>query len=301
MKFIKKNFLFIICLCLGIITLFSINSGINERIAMEDKGLVNLKNNCLKNYNHYQGEAKATCDKIINGEVVNTRKNFYIKFSEVQTENIRNLAILCPLILIIISSYEVNTIFKSKIALLMLKRESYFTFLKKVFKKMYRYVFMFPVFMLLIFLICSLNSSFDTKTVLNSLLVFGDLKTGPVFYVVAYIINILLFSAFYLNLTLIVMRKQHNYFLLVIESFLLLIAIQLFLEVVVNGIIFNKIINSSIGLVFNILNGFTFNLANASIPITLLFSFSCFIITSIIVYLRYKNKEQLVIDCEKNN
>ena len=80
MKFIKKNFLFIICLCCGILTLFSINSGINERIAMEDRGLENLKNNCIKNYESYQGVAKATCDKIINGENVNTRKNFYIKF-----------------------------------------------------------------------------------------------------------------------------------------------------------------------------------------------------------------------------
>lgn len=134
MKFLKRNILFLLCLIWGLVTLFFANKGINERYKMEENSLNKIKENCLLNYDSYNDNAKKMCDLHYSGDIINTRENFYIKFSEVQTENLSSIAILCPLILIIISSYEVTSIFKSKINLSMLNREKYSSFLKSLFK-----------------------------------------------------------------------------------------------------------------------------------------------------------------------
>ena len=99
-----------------------------------------------------------------------------------------------------------------------------------------------------------------------------------------------------------VVRKQHNYFLAVIESFLVIIGIELFMEEVVYQLFFNLLLKDyDTGLLFNIINPITFRVGECGgVARLLIFSFLCFLISAIGVMFIYHNKEKLVIDCEKN-
>ena len=74
----------------------------------------------------------------------------------------------------------------------------------------------------------------------------------------------------------------------------------MFLEIVVNGLIFGLVFKSEVGNIFNIMNLLIFNI-NYGVSKLLIFTISFFLLTFILVLILYKNKEKLIIDCEKNN
>lgn len=305
MKFIKNNFIFLFISILFIFLFIAIYNNINKYVVSEEKSMNEIVINCKENITNLpDGEYKIYCEEILSNPIIITSKNFYVKFFTILLENVRFLNMFACLILFIMSIYGVSSIFKSKVALLMLKREKLSIFVINIIKKMYRYVWFFPIVFLIIFIICSINSTFDANTLINQGFSWGEsLMNNVPLFIFVYLLNLLLYSGFYLNIALIVVRKQHNYFLAVIESFLLIIAIQLFFEIVINALLFGKILkDNSTGLVFNIMNLFNFNVPESRFGLfgLLLFSFLCFFISFLIVIYMFKDKEKLVIDCEKN-
>lgn len=123
---------------------------------------------------------------------------------------------------------------------------------------------------------------------------------NPILFIVGYILNITLYSFSFINISLIVARKHHNIIAAVIVSILSYIGIQLFLEVVVNALICQKLLHKSIGHLFNIMNLYTYS-DQFGILALLVFSILVFVVTCLGVIFSYKNKEKLIIDCEKNN
>ena len=118
-----------------------------------------------------------------------------------------------------------------------------------------------------------------------------------ILFVFLYLINITIYSLSYINISLIVLRKQQNIIKAIILSVLVFVGIEVFLEIVVNGLIFGLIFKSEI---FNIMNLLIFNI-NYGVSKLLIFTISFFLLTFILVLILYKNKEKLIIDCEKNN
>ena len=82
-------------------------------------------------------------------------------------------------------------------------------------------------------------------------------------------------------------------------SFLTIIGIELFLEIVVSGIVFGNIFNVNYGILFNIINAIPFN-DSYGIVWPVVFSLGMNMIIMFIIYLVYRNKEKLIIDVEKN-
>lgn len=118
-------------------------------------------------------------------------------------------------------------------------------------------------------------------------------------FILIYILNNLFTTLIYVNISLIVSRKYHNYFVSLILTFLSILGIQLFLEVVLNGLISGIMFKSDIGIIFNIINSVPFN-DSCGIYYPILFTFIVLIITQVILHYSYKNKEKLIIDIEKN-
>ena len=82
-------------------------------------------------------------------------------------------------------------------------------------------------------------------------------------------------------------------------SYLLFIGTEVVFEGLGDYIFYEFFHIDSMVIYINMLNIFNLNLGNGIIalylPLTIIL-----IVTSIIVYLKYRNKEKLIIDCEKN-
>ena len=303
---IRNNLLIIIFLLLGFVIAGRILFVNNKNITSEIKLIEKTKNYCINNIDTItQEEARKTCENILNNDYVIQNQNFYIKFASSYLDVIGYFNIIASLIIYIASIYKVINVFKDRVVISLLEREKYTHFIRKLIFKMYRYSWFWGAIILLIFGVCMINSTFDAKTPINSGMIWGESLMDNVFmFIFLYLLNIFIFTIFYLNIALIVIRKQHNYFLAVIESFLIVIGIELFLEIVVQSIFFGRILgNYDAGLVFNIMNLFSFNIKEYTHGLFSLFSFNCMclLVSYIVIYIAYNNKEKLIVDCEKNN
>lgn len=305
MKYFEKRWPIILILVLGFIYIIIINNNVKKYEQMEINNIEQLKKYCEM----YNGDIENvnidsdSCSTIMSDKNNLTRNNFYVRFFDILLNDIRFLNVFSCLILFIVSIYGFNIYFKSGFIIQILKREKKNRFVFRIMKMMYRYVWLFPLFMLLIFLICSYKASFDPQVLIDSGMSWGDIMKNVPLFISLYICNIFLYSIFYLNIALIVVRKQHNYLLAVIESFLVILGIELFMEILINGFIFGTILNEyDSGLIFNILNLFNFNILEYNYGINgyFLFVMSCVLISFIGVIISYFSKEKFIIDCEKN-
>lgn len=113
---------------------------------------------------------------------------------------------------------------------------------------------------------------------------------------IMYLINTIIHSILYCNISLCIVRKKHNYFIATILSYLTFIAIELILELGISSIIFGNLLKMNLSTIVSIFNVLAFNdgygiFSPLIIPLIMLF------ISYIILYFMYKNKEKLVIDC----
>ena len=122
---------------------------------------------------------------------------------------------------------------------------------------------------------------------------------SPIFYIFTVLYRVLVAGMIYTNFSLIVARKNHNFYIANILSYLLFIGTEAVLEGLGDYIFYEFFHIDSMIIFINMINVFNLNLGNGIIalylPLTIIL-----IVTSIIVYLKYRNKEKLIIDCEKN-
>lgn len=308
MKYIKKQnifiivFIFIICAIVAVQSINAIkdiNSSESRRQEIAEKCKLDLNSGNQENLSETYIDY---CENVVYPSM-DLKVDFYTALSEIIVYRVRFLNIFGFLIVIIPTLITICNILKNKYIINALTRESYIAFLKKFFKKAYRFIWILPLFAVIIFIICGFNTTFDTGYAIynNSSIWTSSFINYPILFIVLYIFNLVMYSITYVNISLIVARKQHRYILTVILSLLLFLGIELFLEIVVNMLICNIILHEyNIGIVINIMNLFTFNDV-LGIGILLLFTILATIISTIIVLLLYKDKEKLVISCEKNN
>ncbi len=222
-------------------------------------------------------------------------------FANIQYNGIFKFNILYIVATIIVAVYYASYIFRNNGILHELTRIKYKKFLCKIFLQSYKAIFIIPLAVCLPMLV--------------SILYIGSLTIGYYFeypgfwefttvthqcFIIMYIVNCFIHSILYTNIGLCVVRKQHNLFLSVILALLIIIGVEAFLEIFVSGIILNSIMHTEVGIIFNIMNFMAFNdifgMGSCMIVPTVLMLISCGL-----VYLSYKNKEKLIIDCEKND
>ena len=227
---------------------------------------------------------------------------FYSMFGDILVFDIHYLNFIAFLVVIIPSLYCVSNYLYNRVVTNCLTRQSYKSFIKDFIRKAYKYYFILPIIIGLLILICLFYSEMDPSYSLsnNYSIWRSNLIFKPVLFVFLYLINITIYSLSYINISLIVLRKQQNIIKAIILSVLVFVGIEVFLEIVVNGLIFGLVFKSEVGNIFNIMNLLIFNI-NYGVSKLLIFTISFFLLTFILVLILYKNKEKLIIDCEKNN
>ena len=240
------------------------------------------------------------CHRIKN--LQNYKEDFFSTLTNILVYDFSFLNPFAFLLLVIPSLKYISDLLKYKYVINSMTRTSYNSFLKHFYLEAYKYIWLLPLIALIIMLPICLYTTFDPSYANFYGTSMWDLNTmqNPVTFITLYIINIILYSISFINISLIVIRKHHDYIKGLILSYIVYIGIELFFEVIVNELVLKSIFNSQIGYLFNIMNFFTFNTEYGVFNL-LLFSFLFCITTFVISFLKYKNKENLIIDCEKNN
>ncbi|MBR1416502.1 MAG: hypothetical protein IJ572_01625 [Bacilli bacterium] len=293
----------ILTIFLLLFTIFSIIKSIeyNNSFRIEHTNLQQEIEKCNDNtYTINDPSYSEYCSRIKN--LPNYKEDFFSTLSNMIVFDFGFLNPFAFLILIIPSLIYICDVLRYKYIINSTTRTSYHSFLKHFYINSFKYIWILPVIALIIMIPICFYTTFDPSfanfyetSIWNS-----NIIKYPFIFILLYLVNIILYSISFINISLIIARKQHNYIKAIILSYITYIGIELFFELIVNELILKIVFNVQFGYLLNIMNLFTFNTQYGVINL-LLFSFIFCISTFIILILKYKNKEKLIIDCEKNN
>jgi len=200
--------------------------------------------------------------------------------------------------LLAISKYLKNNILKND-----LTRINYKQIKKKILGHTYKFSFLVPVVMIISLFICLVyTQNFDTSYAIEKGYIIWNMNSTSkdLLFWVMYLLNIWIHSILYINLGLCIVRKNHNYFVSIILTFLLIMGIEAILEIVFGGIIVTSLLKSPGMILFNIMNSLSFN-DQYGMGACMIVPLIIMIISGILVQIFYKNPEKLMIDCEQND
>ncbi len=296
MLFLKKNKLIII-----VFTVLLLFTGYN---VLET---VNEFNNIYRSENKFldfcretqDEEYKEVCDKALNKEPLHL--DFFYAFSNIMIFGYRNVFAFISLIALIPGIYYISRVFKNNILENMLTREKYKSAIRKIFTKAYLTTLIFPIIISLVFLFCYFYTGGFSIT--NSITGTGwsiETLSHPIAFIFLYLINILICGMLYVSVGLCITRKYHNYFVSLILSYLSVLGIELFLEIFVGAFIMSYVFHDGYSVLISIMNPLSFTDSNGMLG--MMICPSIFLgLSAILLYFLYRDKEKLIIDCEKNN
>lgn len=235
-------------------------------------------------------------------ETENSEYDFYTVFTDVLVWRVQYIYYLAFLIVVVPTLYKVCKILRNKSIINTSTRESYKSFLKHFFKTAYQYIWILPLLALIMMIPLLITTSLNPEySILNGTSGWSSsIVYHPALFVVSYLVYLMICSIIFVNISLFVARFQQKFIPCVILSYVVYFAIEIFLETVVGIFFFSKILHSGAGILFNILNIFSFH-DSYGIPALLLVNIFLAVLSSVFLYLIYRNKEKLVIQCEKNN
>jgi len=117
--------------------------------------------------------------------------------------------VMIPLIVILLglSIYHVNKIFKSKVVKNILVRQNYKSFLFKIFKEAYSFIWITPAVMLIIFLIGIYLFGYDVTYSISGNGLWRDSLKIPWLFIVIYLLNIIM----YLNIIFCLLKASRTF------------------------------------------------------------------------------------------
>ncbi len=237
-------------------------------------------------------ERKEYCENIIKN--ANTNKDYYYTVSELES----GLNKVYPFIFIFISFpvlYYVCNMFKSRVVNYELTRQNYKTFRKKLLMNSYKS----SLLMIIIYLAIVITSYIYCNGFIASTEYIPNNVSNPYTFILINLFKILVLSLTYVNISLIVARQNHKLYISLILSLLLFYGIELLSGYFIGTLLLDKIFNLNISSNISIYNLFVSDLTNPLVHI--IYPLFMFIVTTFIMNYMYKNKEKLVIDCDKNN
>lgn len=294
-RFLKNNILIIVIMV--IVSILLLNGGYKS--LQEYKGYVNADQQLIKECEKEGTNQKEWCEEAIKNKDVEL--DFYTVFADALTWQVQYIGYVAFLIVVIPTMIKVCKKLKYKQIINSNSRESYHSFLKKLLKTAYQYIWVLALLSLIMMIPIMMNTSLNPEyAIIKS---HGMWKSNiiyhPVLFVISYVINVTLYSMIFVHIALLVARKQQKTIPCIIISYVLYLAIEIFLETVVKVIIFQRIFHSEFGMIFNIINVFGMN-DLYGVGTLLLLNLCMVLISFALVYLAYKNKEKFVIQCEKN-
>lgn len=255
---------------------------------------------CKSYKNNYNSDLhKKYCENLISSNDENLNLAYFDVMTYVEDFIPLSSNFILIFFVVISSTYYISKYLKNNILSNDLMRQSYKKIKTKLLICSWLPALVIPIisiFKLIVFYVMTKNFDYSASVIMWQ---ESSLSNVGLFFI-SYILISLFDSLIYSNISLIVIRKKHNFILSSLLSYLVIIGVELFLEIVVNMLICTNIFHSEIGVVFNIINFGCFN-DSYGIFIPLVVSIVIFFITLIIVCLIYKNKEKVIIDCEIND
>lgn len=294
-RFLKNNILIIVIMV--IVSILLLNGGYKS--LQEYKGYVNADQQLIKECEKEGTNQKEWCEEILKNKDVEL--DFYTVFADALTWQVQYIGYFAFLIVVIPTMIKVCKKLKYKQIINSNSRESYHSFLKKLLKTAYQYIWVLALLSLIMMIPIMMNTSLNPEyAIINSHGMWqSNIIYHPVLFVISYLINVTLYSMIFIHIALLVARKQQKTIPCILFSYVLYLAIEIFLETVVKVIIFQRIFHSEFGMILNIINVFGMN-DLYGVGTLLLVNLCMVLISFALVYLAYKNKEKFVIQCEKN-
>lgn len=169
----------------------------------------------------------------------------------------------------------------------------------------WKHAVLIPIYVILVLIGCYFTTkSFDIHRTVEfyeySLINRRYLDIMPTYFIV-YIINLILLGLFYINIALIVAKKNSNLFVTLVQSYLIFIVVGIFTEVVCG---------KGLERLFPILK--SYYLCNSlaifnfwvyenvmSLPFMFLFAFMLFLLSTIVLFFQYKDKESVNLEIDQ--
>lgn len=303
MRFIKKHFNGIICLMITIVFVGGISLYIREyekdQLAISELSASYCK--IILELDEPNGEYAEYCKGSENFESY-TLDTLTIMNEIIDTDAFLIFMIIAPTLIMFLGSYNANKKFRSIQIKNCITRESYKKYIAEIFKDSYIYALFLPVVIIFIFIFSYMISGhFDYSIAMNlnvSSFSLNYLK-HPIAFMFCYLINLVFISIFYINISMIFIRYNKNYVVSLLESSLLYYFLCFTNTFVISGIILEKVFNiTGADEYFNFLDMYKYH----NVKSLSLFTILCFVlsmISSIIIFKTYKNKEKTIIALEQ--
>lgn len=213
--------------------------------------------------------------------------------------------LLAPLFIFIPAIWNFHNELNSGYIKNCLTRINYKKYLKKHYLKALSKSLILPLFVIFLFLAsCLLTGGFDFGSggeLYDLILSLPDSKfiSNVSLFMLTYLINMLLHSILYVNLGLLYCRKYSNILVNIILSYLSFIILAIIMEVFVGNLLLSVVLNiKNVTDSLNLFNIWVYS-NTISLSFAIIYSFCLVLISTIIVYLIYKNKEGVIIEIEK--
>lgn len=300
-KFLKRNLFVIVFIIFVFGYVFNgISKSVNE-FQQIDKRKENIALKCETDLsdenNSYSDNYIKYCENILSYK--DDKFSFYNYLSDMAIEKCGLVVGYLGLLVVLVPAlYYVCRLLKNGYIVNYLTRKNYLSFLKCLFGKAYRFVWILPL--IAIIMICvSLKYGVIQNNTNTLTLWMSDITNNIYLFIILYLINIFMYSCMFINLGLIVARYQNNYFLSLVLSYVIFFGLELFLELFSASGVCNVFFKDYCGgSFFNIMDAFTFNDAYG-VSSVMLFSFVMLVISFVGVFLAYRNQEKLVIKSER--
>lgn len=205
---------------------------------------------------------------------------------------------LIPFLVITSSLYNISKKFKNQDIKNHLTRESYNKYIKEIFLDSYKSVFIWPMITILLFIFSYIISNGSFEIIDTNSSFSYEILSKPVVFMLSNLLNTIFMSFFWTNIALLIVPDTRNYIISVLESIMIYFGIALTNTFFVILLI-SKILNKDVEKYLDFLDVYTYNNRNL-----LSFNILCLsvaLISGLLVYLKYKNKEKIIMKLERNS
>lgn len=204
-----------------------------------------------------------------------------------------------PFLVIASSLYMTSKKFRNQDIKNCLTRESYNMYMKKMLKNAYKSVIIWPLLTIYLLIISYLISgTFEVSITPNIASFPMSFLKNPSLFIISYLLNTIFMSFFWTNIALLIVPDTRNYIVSVLESIMIYFGITLtntFFVILLINKIFHRDVEKYLDF-FDVYNYYNREL----IPFNIL-CLSIALISGLLVYLKYKNKEKIIMKLERNS
>lgn len=205
---------------------------------------------------------------------------------------------LIPFLVITSSLYNISKKFKNQDIKNHLTRESYNKYIKKIFLDSYKSVFIWPMITILLFMFSYIISNGSFEIIDTNSSFSYEILSNPVAFMLSNLLNTIFMSFFWTNIALLIVPDTRNYIISVLESIMIYFGIALTNTFFVILLI-SKILNKDVEKYLDFFDVYTYY-NRELVPFNIL-CLSIALISGLLVYLKYKNKEKIIMKLERNS